>query len=178
MADETAKKELRHFIEQAGASLTDHDLAAFDVWIGLGDYAKALVNLCHRFDPVDEFFGTEEYARLQALGLALGFDPRFWTRPGGRVPGSAGVGTDFDPLLELDCLLPELSKYFSSGEAEQILDWLDHDEYGLAMDDVCLALSRNSFRLTESQRQKLCAIAQAMQIPAERWEGLAARPPG
>ena len=157
MTDTTAQQELRRFIERARPSMTDDELARFEVWIGQGDYTGAVVHLCHKLNPIDAFLGPEEYARLQALGSTLGFDPRFWTRPGGRVPGSAGTGTEFDQFLEFDCLLPELSNYFSPGEAEQILDWLDHGEYGLAMDDVCVALARNSARLTESQRQKLCA---------------------
>ncbi len=67
-------------------------------------------------------------------------------------------------------VLSELHSAIPHTDREEIKEFIEHNELGLALEWLCASVTDNNVSLTEKQHEAIRQIAEQMQIDADWWQ--------
>ena len=59
-----------------------------------------------------------------------------------------------------------------SNDIDDIDEYLDHNEWGLAFEVLCSSIHQYGLKVSDEQYQKICDWGKQMEIDADLWEGI------
>jgi hypothetical protein len=74
--------------------------------------------------------------------------------------------------FQLRAVVLELQRHLRTAEVEDILDYVDHNEAGMAFEMLCSKLYEYDVELSSHLVERIAELGSAMGLPARKWKVL------